>query len=87
MATASFSYYPTEEQLSRFKGVDTTGDAGPKVPEGFPTVLRTPLAWTAEELKKDLDSCIVKLSEEDIKALEASARAFEGKWALTQFGF
>ncbi|ORY67028.1 uncharacterized protein BCR38DRAFT_300793, partial [Pseudomassariella vexata] len=51
------------------------------VPIGFPNVLQTPLAWSRDEIEKNIKECILKLSPADIKALEKAALGFEDQGA------
>ncbi|KAI1214382.1 Clavaminate synthase-like protein [Annulohypoxylon truncatum] len=83
MAATPLSYYPPEDQLAaRIKAFEsgaslTSERLGSKENVRLPRSLDSPLAWTRQDIEKDMHQCILKLSEADITSLEKAAKAFE----------
>ncbi|KAI1769913.1 Clavaminate synthase-like protein [Hypoxylon cercidicola] len=84
MAATPLSYYPSEDQLAaRIKSFETS----PLVAEQWnladhtrlPRSLESPLAWSRQDIENDMHQCILKLSQNDIAALEQAARDFEDR--------
>ncbi len=84
MASSPLSYYPPEDQLAaRVKLFESNAsnvvDYGNSNGLGnLPVSLESPLAWSREDIEKDMNKCVLKLSESDIAALERAARNVEG---------
>ncbi|KAI2602326.1 Clavaminate synthase-like protein [Hypoxylon sp. NC1633] len=85
MATAPLSYYPSVDQLAaRIKSFESNPSVATKNGdfEGLarlPLSLESPLAWSPQDLEKDMLQCILKLSGTDIEALEHAAEGFEDR--------
>ncbi|KAI0834245.1 Clavaminate synthase-like protein [Hypoxylon sp. FL0890] len=83
MAATPLSYYPPEDQLAaRIKSFHINVSSKPersdtKEDGKLPHSLESPLAWSRQDIEKDMHKCILKLSDDDITALENAARAFE----------
>ncbi|KAI0384709.1 Clavaminate synthase-like protein [Hypomontagnella monticulosa] len=85
MAATSLPYYPPEDQLAaRVKFLES--NASPVVDSDdlkqkmkLPRSLESPLAWSRQDIEKDMQQCILKLSNSDVIALEEAARDFKEK--------
>lgn len=84
MATSSLAYCPSAEYLAdRFPGGigRTESENGSRT---FQAYLKTPLAWTKEEIEKEIEGdCKLKLSTHDVQVLEAAAEWFESAHTST----
>ncbi|KAI1374758.1 Clavaminate synthase-like protein [Hypoxylon crocopeplum] len=85
MAATPLSYYPPEDQLAaRIKSFEskasiTTEHGDLKDFARLPLSLESPLAWSRQDMEKDMDKCILNLSDTDITALEHAAKEFEDR--------
>ena len=81
MASAPIPYYPSDENRSSFWSAQDKAEAGrPRVPDGFPEQLVSPLAWTRESVEKREGDWIFSLTKDDVEAIESALAHFEGKY-------
>lgn len=72
------SYYPSNTAAQRFWDEHVKkAKAGLGVPDGFPTRLESTLAWTSDDIRNRELEWRMKLSAEDIAAIDAATRAFD----------
>lgn len=93
MAATPLSYYPAEDQLAaRIKSFESGASlaaerVGSKENGKLPRSLDSPLAWSRQDIDKDMHQCVLKLSAADITSLEAAAKAFEGMRYSKFYGY
>jgi len=79
MGSISRNYYPTEEDSERFwASQSTSAGANEPLPEGFPSVLKSPLAWTKSDVEKQRDTWTLDLTDEELKAIDSAVKEFQG---------
>lgn len=85
MAAVSTSYYPSAADVQRFwQSESAREESHVKVPDGFPLKLHSTLAWTQDEIKAKQDDWSLELTSEDLTAIEAALRAYEGESCILQ---
>lgn len=81
MAASTLSYLLTEDEAARFwKEASKTARPDVEVPDGFPKVLSSPLAWKPNDVEKHKSEWCFNLRQEDIVAIEIALKKFEGSW-------
>lgn len=80
MAAEKVPYYPSAEAESKFWQAQGDVEEGTaRVPDGFPTHLDSPLAWTRKSVESQEDKWIFNLTPEHVTAIEGALNHFEGK--------
>ncbi|KAL2680349.1 hypothetical protein Neosp_007946 [[Neocosmospora] mangrovei] len=73
------SYYPSGTATQRFWDEHAKkAKASLEVPDGFPTSLVSTLAWTGDGIRDREPEWRMKLSAEDVAAIDAATTAFNG---------
>ena len=83
---AALDYHPSEQYLYQSLHSRTRHEpqTQPKVPEGFPQHLDSPLAWTRAEVESKRSEWMLELGQEEIAAIDRALVVFEGKHLRTK---
>lgn len=80
MSTAVAPYHPTELDASRFWNKQHSRDVHDvQLPLGYPSYLRSPLAWTRAEVEKRSAEWVLELHADEIEAINVAVRIYVGQ--------
>ena len=75
-----FLYLPSGEIYQKeSKRFQEKAQTVKSLPEGFPQVVSSPLAWKSPAIKQEKSSWTFKLTDDQLKSIDTAVQRFEGK--------